>query len=88
MVNLGRNEIGGGIATYLVLVPEDVEPHRAVSNLYAALASMANGNSNGFVTCAATAVFIAASSENYTEEMFRDLQDSFARLVSELEKSS
>ena len=69
---------------YLYL--KDIKPHRAVSNLYGALGSLAGNNRKGFVSLAATAVFIAAASENYTEEMFRDLQDSFSRLVSELDK--
>ncbi len=64
---------------YLYL--KDMYPQRAVCRLYEALAALACGHRDGYIESLATGVFIAASREDFTEEMFRDLQDSFRRLI-------
>ncbi len=64
---------------YLYL--NDVYPQRAVARLYEALAARVRGDLAGYVSSLATAVFIAASSETFTEKMFRDLQESYSLLV-------
>lgn len=60
----------------------DVYPQRSVARLYEALAALAERDRKGYVTSLAMGVFIAASSESFTEDMFHDLQESFSRLVS------
>ncbi len=59
----------------------DIYPQRAVARLYEALAARVRGDLAGYVSSLATAVFIAASSEAFTEKMFRDLQESYSVLV-------
>ena len=61
---------------------EDIEPHRAVSHLYWALSALAAGNQQGFVQSSATALFIAAASENYTQPLLHELHESYRDLVS------
>ena len=60
---------------------KDVMPHRAVARLYEALSALAAGNQQGFVQGSAAAVFIAAASESYTEELYKDLQESYHKLA-------
>jgi hypothetical protein len=60
----------------------DVYPQRSVARLYEALAALAEGDRKGYIASLAMGVFIAASSESFTDDMFQDLQESFARPVS------
>jgi hypothetical protein len=65
----------------------DVYPQRFVARLYEALTELATGNHKGYIDSLATGVFVAASKENFTDEMLRDLYESVDRLVSGPEKA-
>ncbi len=60
-----------------------VFPQRAVSRMYEALAALAEQNPRGYVSSLAAAIFIAATRQDFTEEMFRELQDTYDRLSTE-----
>jgi hypothetical protein len=64
---------------YLYL--KDVMPQRAVARLYEALVALAAGNQQGFVQGSATAVFIVAASESYTEGLFLELEESYRKIA-------
>lgn len=61
-------------------------PQRAVSRLYEALAALASGNRDGYIQSLASGVFVAASRENFTTELFDDLQRSYEALLASAEK--
>jgi hypothetical protein len=61
-------------------------PQRAVSRLYEALAALASGDRQGYIQSLATGVFVAASQESFTTELFDDLERSFDTLIASAEK--
>ena len=80
-VSLGLTALGEEAQRIWYLYLKDVQPHRAVARLYEALSTLAAGSKHGFAESSATALFMAASSDSYTEDLLREMNESYRKLV-------